>query len=273
MQSYNQNHSSLPHFTPHGQRSRLFATFRDLTLLTLSRACSQSRIIIPPIRRSVIAWRTHPPHHLPLLCAAMEMEQEQERPPPPAYAHHEPKSLQLPSVPTHALPLSSNAPNSNRLPGIKSLDLPHATVSARTQAVEPSPHSALDARQWGKLPPISHSTFPRVPEGPYRNSNEVLDVSSPVDTASVVSGGEGHSRRGTSVVSVDDPDVRAAAEALSGLGNPGMSARGSYGGYITTRSLLPLRTALTWSRFCSLSQLALRHRHRHPPPCYDHRRA
>ena len=40
-----------------------------------------------------------------------------------------------------------------------------------------------------------------------------------LDRASVVSGEE--RRREMSVVSMDDPDVRLAAEALSGLGNPG----------------------------------------------------
>lgn len=46
-------------------------------------------------------------------------------------------------------------------------------------------------------------------------------VISPTDTASVMSMDErGH--RSTSVVSLEDPDVRLAAEALSGLGNSGM---------------------------------------------------
>jgi hypothetical protein len=37
--------------------------------------------------------------------------------------------------------------------------------------------------------------------------------------------------RSTSVVSMEDPDVRIAAEALSGLGNPGASiVRGMRGG-------------------------------------------
>ena len=41
-----------------------------------------------------------------------------------------------------------------------------------------------------------------------------------MDTASVPSAYDDGSRRDTSV-SMDDPDVRLAAEALSGLGNPG----------------------------------------------------
>lgn len=50
--------------------------------------------------------------------------------------------------------------------------------------------------------------FPRVPEG---------DVGSPMNMD------RDDRRREMSVVSMDDPDVRLAAEALSGLGNPGGS--------------------------------------------------
>jgi hypothetical protein len=43
-----------------------------------------------------------------------------------------------------------------------------------------------------------------------------------METGSVMSAQDGgERRRETSVLSVDDPDVRLAAEALSGLGNPG----------------------------------------------------
>jgi len=58
----------------------------------------------------------------------------------------------------------------------------------------------------------NHATFPRAPESLPRE-----DMGSPMDTASVRS--ENTNRRETSV-SMDDPDVRLAAEALSGLGNP-----------------------------------------------------
>lgn len=44
-------------------------------------------------------------------------------------------------------------------------------------------------------------------------------MASPLGTASAMSG-EDRAVRSTSVVSMDDPDVRAAAEALSDLGNP-----------------------------------------------------
>lgn len=123
---------------------------------------------------------------------------EQERAHPPAYTQHDPASLDLPSVPTHTLP------------SLRSLDLPDAQPSRASVEVSPK----TNITQWGALPPLSSATFPRVPEG---------DVGSPMamdlDRASVVSGEE--RRREMSVVSMDDPDVRLAAEALSGLGNPG----------------------------------------------------
>lgn len=126
------------------------------------------------------------------------MEQEQSRQQPPAYTQHDPASLNLPSVPTHTLP------------SLRSLDLPDALPSRASVEISPKTANA----QWGALPPLSSATFPRVPEG---------DLGSPmamdVDRASVVSGDE--RRREMSVVSMDDPDVRLAAEALSGLGNPG----------------------------------------------------
>jgi hypothetical protein len=66
------------------------------------------------------------------------------------------------------------------------------------------------------LPSLNGATHPRVQDDLPRE-----DLGSPMDTASVRSVQEdGVSRRETSV-SMDDPDVRLAAEALSGLGNPG----------------------------------------------------
>jgi len=116
---------------------------------------------------------------------------------PPAYAQHDPQTLNLPSVPTHTLP------------SLRSLDLPDAHASRASIELSPK---AVNA-QW--LPPPLHSApFSRVADS---------DVGSPmeVDRCSVISGED--RRRETSVLSVDDPDVRLAAEALSGLGNPGQS--------------------------------------------------
>lgn len=141
-----------------------------------------------------------------------KMQEEQQRPPPPAYIQHEPESFQLPSVPTHA----PNRQSNGRLPGIKALDLPDATArhAART-SIELSPRSQTDGAQWGALPALHSATFPKVPEG------HPADIGSPMDTASVLSAQDEAARRRETSVSMDDPDVRLAAEALSGLGNPG----------------------------------------------------
>lgn len=145
----------------------------------------------------------------------MEQERPLQRAPPPAYTQHEPESLHLPSVPTH---IPTHHPQDNgRLPGIKSLDLPD-TKPRHTphNSIEYSPRSRFETSQWGMLPALNNATFPRAPEGLPRE-----DIGSPMDTASVRSmQDDGASRRETSV-SMDDPDVRLAAEALSGLGNPG----------------------------------------------------
>ncbi|KAF3054051.1 hypothetical protein E8E11_010649 [Didymella keratinophila] len=139
------------------------------------------------------------------------MQEEQQRPPPPAYIQHEPESFQLPSVPTHA----PNRQSNGRLPGIKALDLPDATArhTARS-SIELSPRSQTEGAQWGALPALHSATFPKVPEG------HPVDIGSPMDTASVLSAQDEAARRRETSVSMDDPDVRLAAEALSGLGNP-----------------------------------------------------
>ena len=149
------------------------------------------------------------------------MQEEQQRPPPPAYIQHEPESLHLPSVPTH-VPNPNPNPNPNRLssgrlPGIKALDLPDATARhSPRNSMEMSPRSVTDGSQWGSLPALHSATFPKVPDG------LLADVGSPMDTASVLSAQDEAARRRETSVSMDDPDVRLAAEALSGLGNPGV---------------------------------------------------
>lgn len=141
------------------------------------------------------------------------MQEEQQRPPPPAYIQHEPESFQLPSVPTHAPDRQSNG----RLPGIKALDLPDATARHTPRnSIELSPRLQANGVQWGTFPALHSATFPKVPEG------HPVDIGSPMDTASVLSTQDEAACRRETSVSMDDPDVRLAAEALSGLGNPGV---------------------------------------------------
>ncbi|KAF1847992.1 clock-controlled protein 8 [Cucurbitaria berberidis CBS 394.84] len=143
----------------------------------------------------------------------MQQEQHHQRPPPPAYAQHEPESFHLPSVPTH-LPNAQH--NNGRLPGIKSLDLPETTARHTPRnSIEHSPRNQFDGSQWGVLPSLNSATFPRVPDGLPRE-----DIGSPMDTASVRSLQDDTVGRRETSVNIDDPDVRLAAEALSGLGNP-----------------------------------------------------
>ncbi|KAJ4347743.1 transcriptional regulator opi1 [Ascochyta clinopodiicola] len=140
------------------------------------------------------------------------MQEEQQRPAPPAYIQHEPESFHLPSVPTHA----PNRRSNGRLPGIKALDLPEATAARHSprSSLELSPRPHTDGAQWAALPALHSATFPKVPDA------FPADVGSPMDTASVLSAQDEAARRRETSVSMDDPDVRLAAEALSGLGNP-----------------------------------------------------
>lgn len=171
------------------------------------------------------------------------MQEEQQRPPPPAYAQHEPESFHLPSVPTH---IPHTTQSNGRLPGIRSLDLPDAMAARHSphSSVEISPRPQFDGAQWGQLPSLHSATFPRVPEGLPRMPE---DIGSPMDTASVWSAQDEKARREMSV-NIEDPDVRQAAEALSGLGNPGMSCM---------QHVMTVR--LSRGRFCTLANCAISH--------------
>lgn len=174
----------------------------------------------------------------------MQQAQQHQRPPPPAYAQHEPESFHLPSVPTH---LPNAEPNNARLPGIKSLDLPDTKARHTPRnSIELSPKSHLDGSQWGALPGLHSATFPKVPEGLPRE-----DIGSPMDTASVRSTQEDSVGRRDTSVSMDDPDVRLAAEALSGLGNPGT--------YPKTRLTITNTSWLTCDRLRTLTDSTVAH--------------
>lgn len=69
--------------------------------------------------------------------------------------------------------------------------------------------------------PQSARSLPRIDLGHSLNERGAdVRMASPLESASVISLEE-RNGRATSVVSMEDPDVRLAAEALSGLGNPG----------------------------------------------------
>jgi len=137
------------------------------------------------------------------IARAMEQQQQQhER--PPAYSHTDPDTIVLPSAPQH----DPQAPI--QLPDIKSLNLPEANRFLANGAQHTS--------QW-QLPP-AHSVF-----SPSRSDfpRPSVEIASPMDTASVVSY-DGNAVRAGSVMSMDDPETRMAAEALSALGNLGTPA-------------------------------------------------
>ncbi|CAD0045938.1 unnamed protein product [Aureobasidium pullulans] len=120
------------------------------------------------------------------------MESQRQAPPGYAYSHH-PDNLKLPSVPQRELHMN-HAPADITLPDLKSVlaDLPPKTGHPNAFS------NAVAAREMDQM-------------GMPRTSIES-------DAASNMSLDDG-TQRSTSV-SMDDPDVRLAAEALSGLGNP-----------------------------------------------------
>lgn len=145
------------------------------------------------------------------------MAVQQER--PPAYSH-DLNSLELPSVPRDEL-LVNHAAAAISLPNFRSLGLPEATHGRNPTAAERARNdslaqSAADLQQWQAANSLQFS-FPRVPSTAPRSS---ADVASPKES---IMSDEEHTQRPPSVVSMDDPDVRMAAEALSGLGNPGLT--------------------------------------------------
>lgn len=145
----------------------------------------------------------------------MELSREE----PPRYVAHDPDQIKLPSVPTQEIRIRQS-PSELTLPNLQSVlaGLPERPDYAASVQSHHSRHS----NEFPPLRPESRS-FRRPSQADTQASfgaNAEAAVISPSDTGSVMSC-EGHGRRSTSIVSLEDPDVRLAAEALSGLGNPG----------------------------------------------------
>ncbi|KAF2220498.1 transcription factor Opi1-domain-containing protein [Elsinoe ampelina] len=150
----------------------------------------------------------------------MELHREQ----PPAYVSTNPDELKLPSVPQHEIG-TSHPPADLTLPGLHSVLAGIPERSAIAYDRHNHPH-ALRADRLAEmtsqqpysrgLPGIDSSSF----AGQFRTSTESA-IMSPTETGSVMSVDDTvqSSTRGGSL-SLEDPDVRMAAEALSGLGNP-----------------------------------------------------
>lgn len=116
-----------------------------------------------------------------------------------------------PAVPQHT-PEKTPSQGDITLPDLKTVLSPE---------FERRPSSQDSALALGS--PKSIRSLPRIDPG-YANITDTRRAGdtamvSPLGTTSAMSG-EDRAVRSTSVVSMDDPDVRIAAEALSGLGNP-----------------------------------------------------
>ncbi|KAF2280002.1 Opi1-domain-containing protein [Westerdykella ornata] len=158
----------------------------------------------------------------------MDTQQQQDR--PPAYTPPGSESLVLPSLPTLGLGSHRRQQQHDRLPSIKALDLPAASPAPSSQSqyspssVELSPRSRVGNGQWSGLPPLDgnrNGFGKRLDGGLRRAASNEMELESPADTGSVVSAqSEYGERREVSSLALEDPDVRLAAEALSGLCNP-----------------------------------------------------
>ena len=138
---------------------------------------------------------------------------EIQRATPPAYVAHSPADLNLPSVPRTEVS-HEHAHAQITLPDLKTVLSPEFQEISRPSNSRTRPHDS----------PNSVRSLPRIDPGPqYGNGatrSTELAIASPSETGSIMSVDDGPVR--STSVSMDDPDVRIAAEALSGLGNPGM---------------------------------------------------
>jgi hypothetical protein len=140
------------------------------------------------------------------------MQAQQER--PPAYVvDSDPRSLVLPSVPTHD-PSHQQQNGHIVLPDLKSLGLPTGRPSAIISNQPYQTHS-----QWGSVQP---STYPHsAAVSPRSYGSAMLPPPSPMESEMTIS--DGRKYRSLSIMSLDDPETREAAETLSGLRNMGKS--------------------------------------------------
>ncbi|PNS16437.1 hypothetical protein CAC42_171 [Sphaceloma murrayae] len=143
---------------------------------------------------------------------------------PLSYVSTNPDELRLPSVPQHEVG-SPQSPPDITLPGFQSVlaGIPERSAIAYDRNNHPHALRADRLAEMSKqqpfmrgLPGLDASAFP----GAFRTSTESA-IMSPTETGSVMSVDDTaqSSTRGGSL-SLEDPDVRMAAEALSGLGNP-----------------------------------------------------
>lgn len=134
-----------------------------------------------------------------------------------------PRDGPLPYAAATTLPASAQALHSpnNRitLPDLK-------TVLSNDFEPLPSLSRVMQEHDHHSASPVAHGPFPRIDQNHMHMAERTVSLesgmASPVTTASVISV-EDRNGRPLSVVSVEDENVLIAAQALSGLGNPGTS--------------------------------------------------
>jgi hypothetical protein len=150
----------------------------------------------------------------------MEDLQQRSRSPTQQHTSHDPTELAFPQVPQHDLTSHKQACDIT-LPDLRTVLSPEfeASAQASAEAAFASRCSPLSNRS---LPPIDIGHNAGFANGTRRSMD--MAMTSPSEAGSLRSE-EGRGRRTKSIVSMEDPDVRLAAEALSGLGNPGKMMR------------------------------------------------
>jgi len=124
---------------------------------------------------------------------------QQRELPPPSYNSHDPKTLTFPSTPV-AEPQPAH--HERRLPPLP--------------VVQPEPRMRVEeSHSWPSGNPLTAYYQP----GPSHLSPKGIKPSNGMNSPSTMDldGPDSRGRRGGSVVSIDDPDVRMAAEALGDL--------------------------------------------------------
>lgn len=129
---------------------------------------------------------------------------------------HDPAELAFPQVPRHELNNHKHASDIT-LPDLRTVLSPQfeASAQASAEAAFALRCSPMSARS---LPPIDIGHNAGITNGARRSID--VAMASPSEAGSLRSEDD-RGRRAKSIVSMEDPDVRLAAEALSGLGNPG----------------------------------------------------
>ena len=137
---------------------------------------------------------------------------ELQRATPPSYVSHNPADLNLPSVPQTAIS-QPHVQGEITLPDLRTVLSPEF----QQESLQSDRSATLGS-------PSSVRSLPRIDPGHTYGNEARQSVESAMFSPSEVGSAMSIEERGvrsTSVVSMDDPDVRIAAEALSGLGNPG----------------------------------------------------